>query len=88
MEVATRMRQAGDEPLAHRIGDAGEDDGERAREVLPQREARATHDEDIDGETEQFCGQFGEPFKASVRIALLDNEIVPFHIAQRAQAVP
>ena len=86
-EVPARAREARDEPLANGIGGDRKDGWDRAGKLL-RLEPRSIDDQDIDPETEELCGQFGEPFRVSCGMALLENDVLPFDIPQLTQSVP
>ena len=88
-DVPPRPRQAGDEPLPHRIRGARHHDRDRARGVLGSagRGGASCHNH-VHLEPDQLGRQVGEPLVLPLRIAVLNDEVLALDIAEVAQTLP
>src|SRR3989442_15163013 len=86
-DVAAGSREACDEPLAHRIGNRGHHDRDRARRPLcrPNRYRGAPHD-DVHSQPNQLGCQLREPLGVYFRVSVLDDDVLPGHPAEIPEA--
>ena len=83
------LRQAGDEPLPHRISGGGHHDRDRACGVLgrPDRGGSLCHNH-VHLELGQLGRQVAEPFLAPLRITVLNDDVLALDVAELAQPLP
>ncbi len=81
-----RLRQAGDEPLVHRIDNGWKDDGNRPAGVLCRPDCwRALGQDDIHLEVDEFSRQRGKALILPLRRAVLQGDTVALHIPEIAE---
>jgi hypothetical protein len=83
--IATRARQAGDQPGADRVPRRRKDDWDRRGCILSGDDWRGTRrDDDIDPEANKLGREFGVAVLASSRPAILDGDVTTFYPAELA----
>jgi hypothetical protein len=80
------VRQAGDEPLPHRISGGGHHDRDRARGVLGRTDRGGSlgHNH-VHWELDQFGRLVAEPLFAPLRIAVLQDDVPTLNVTEIAQ---
>src|SRR5262245_7823764 len=86
-DISSRSREASDEAPSDRIGGEAHDYWDRLG-CIPccLNGAGADSDDDIRAKLHQFSCQFGEPIEAPVSMSQLDDQVLPFDIAEFAEA--
>ena len=75
-------------PSRHRINNARHDDGDRPRRLLRRLDrGRGVRHDDVHLEVDQLGRQIWEPAVLTLGPSGLDGEVLPFNIAQVAQAL-
>jgi hypothetical protein len=89
-DVPTGTRKAGDESLAYRISIDREDDRKRAGRPpsSPHERPYAVHHQNIWLETDELRRQGGKFFGQACRVALLNDEVLTFHVPQISKPLP
>ena len=74
---------------SHRINNARHDDGDRARRFFGSPDRwHSNRNDDVHLQTDQLGRKVGEPVVRPRRPSGLNRDVLTFHIAQLAQAVP
>ena len=88
-DVSARPRKARDQPRADRITRVGHHDGDFVRRLLCRLGGgREPSHDDIDLETDQLGGQFGNPVGLSLCRSKLEPNVLSLDISQIAQPLP
>jgi hypothetical protein len=88
-DVATRAREARDEPLPDRIVGANHDDGNRRRGVLGCHRGRGRRRyDDVHLEANQLGSEVGQPVQPPLRKSIVDDDVLPFDPPELAQPLP
>jgi hypothetical protein len=88
-DVPARAREARDEPGANRIANGNHDDGDRLGGVLGCRHSlRPKRYDEVHLEPDQLGRQVGQPADPTLRISIVDNNIVALNPPELAQTLP
>ena len=87
--VSPRPGEARDKPRGHRVAlEIDRHDGRVGAGALRDLEhVRPDDDEGSDAKPEQVCKVAGQLFTSSVRVALIDHQVLPFDVAELSQAL-
>ena len=85
-EVPARTSEALDKPLAHRVGDARDDDGNRRGCLLQRGQHGPWGDNHVHLETDQLGHEVGEALRLALAPARLGHEMLAIHVAKLAQS--
>lgn len=88
-DIATRPREAGNQPGRNRIGDRREDDGnDRCRLPGGQRRRRARGDNNIHLERNQFGRKGRKRIELALGIPVFDHDVTSLDITEVTQSLP
>jgi hypothetical protein len=85
-DIAARLRQAGDEPARHRIGNKSEENGEGPGRLLRgQGGGCGCGHDDMNLERNQFGRKSGEPLELPLGISVFDYEVATLDVTEVTQ---
>ena len=88
-DVPARAREARDEPGANRIANGNHDDGDRLGGVLGCRHSlRPPRYDEVHLEPDQLGRQVGQPVDPTLRISIVDDNILALNPPELAQPLP
>ena len=88
-DVPARAREARDEPGANRIANGNHDDGDRLGGVLGRRHSlRPPRYDEVHLEPDQLGRQVGQPVDPTLRISIVDDNILALNPPELAQPLP
>src|SRR5206468_4977836 len=87
-DIATRPRQAGDEPASNRIASSSEDNWEDPGCLLGGKGSGCAHGhDDINFERNQFGRKSGEPLELPLGISVFNDDVATLDVAEVTQSL-